>query len=223
MMKRSPATVGILLLSVLVTFGCSAFHEVSVVSHGDEVAKMEKPVPARTSGATSASPVVVSDFPQLEPEEGVVPTPVIPIDKPIPITPRVASPSAKDSGAKDFFAQSAEDSVLPWTLQDVFFDYDRRAIRKDAIPILEQNAKVLLKRYPNREVLIQGHCDERGTEEYNLILGERRARAVKNYLIDLGVKASQMRVLSLGKSQPFCPQRSYLCFGLNRRAHFVLK
>jgi len=101
MMKRSPATVGILLLSVLVTFGCSAFHEVSVVSHGDEVAKMEKPVPARTSGATSASPVVVSDFPQLEPEEGVVPTPVIPIDKPIPITPRVASPSAKDSGAKD--------------------------------------------------------------------------------------------------------------------------
>jgi len=222
-MKQPPANVGILLLSVLVTFGCSAFHEVAVVSHGEEVADMEKPVPAPASGPALPSPDVVSDFPQLEPEAGAVPNPVIPMDKPISITPRVAPPSDEDSGAKDIFAQSAEDSVLPWTLQDVFFDYDQMTIRKDAIPILEQNAKVLLKRYPNRDVLIQGHCDERGTEEYNLILGERRARAVKNYLIDLGVKASQMRVLSLGKSQPFCPQRSYLCFGLNRRAHFVLK
>jgi len=221
-MKRPLATVGILLLSVLMAFGCSAFHEVSVVSHGEEVAELEKPVPAPTSGVASVSPAVVSDFPQLEPEAEIVPPPVTP-GKSIPITPRVGSPSAKDSGVNDFFAQSAEDSVLPWTLQDVFFDYDRMAIRKDAIPILEQNAKVLLRRYPNREILIQGHCDERGTEEYNLILGERRARAVKNYLIDLGVKASQMRVLSLGKSQPFCPQRSYVCFGLNRRAHFVLK
>ena len=112
--------------------------------------------------------------------------------------------------------------MLPWTLEDVFFDFDQIEIRGDAIPLLEQNAKVLLKRYANREVVIQGHCDERGTENYNLILGERRARAVKNYLVDLGVAASQLRVLSLGKNQPFCQQRSIACFRQNRRAHFVL-
>jgi len=225
MMKRPPANSGMLLLSILVTFGCSAFHEVSIVSHGhgEEVAEMGKPVPASASGAASASPAIVSDVPPLEPEAEAVPTPVLPRRTPMPITPPVVPPSAKDSAAKDIFAQSAEDTVLPWTLQDVFFDYDQMAIRKDAIPILEQNAKVLLKRYPDREVLIQGHCDERGTEEYNLVLGERRARAVKNYLVNLGVNASQVRVLSLGKSQPFCLQRSHLCFGLNRRAHFVLK
>jgi peptidoglycan-associated lipoprotein len=82
---------------------------------------------------------------------------------------------------------------------------------------------MLLKRYANRQVLIQGHCDERGTEAYNFILGERRATGVKNYLVNLGVEASQLQVLSLGKSQPFCPQRTISCFRQNRRAHFVLK
>ena len=109
------------------------------------------------------------------------------------------------------------------TLQDVFFDYDQMAIRRDAIPLLERNAKVLLKRFANREILIQGHCDERGTEAYNLILGERRATAVKNYLVNLGVTASQLRVLSLGKSQPFCLERTISCFRQNRRAHFILQ
>jgi peptidoglycan-associated lipoprotein len=80
-----------------------------------------------------------------------------------------------------------------------------------------------LKRYANRQVLIQGHCDERGTEAYNFILGERRATAVKNYFVSFGVDASQLRVLSLGKSQPFCQERTISCLQQNRRAHFVLK
>jgi len=222
-MKRPPANFGILSLSLLLTFGCSAFHEVSVVSHGEEVAAVEEPVSVNASGPASAPPVVVSAFPQLEQEAEALPTPAPPTLKPIPIIPPVVLPSAKDSVGKEIFAQSAEDTALPWTLQDVFFDYDQMAIRKDAIPILEQNAQVLLKRYANREVLIQGHCDERGTEAYNLILGERRARAVKSYLVNLGVTASRVRVLSLGKSQPFCLKRTTSCFRQNRRAHFVLK
>jgi len=120
-------------------------------------------------------------------------------------------------------AQSADDSLLPWTLEDVFFDYDQYSIRKETVPTLKQNAQVLLKRYPTREVLIEGHCDERGTEEYNLILGERRAIAVKNYLVNLGASASSIRVLSLGKNEPFCLQPTPRCFQQNRRAHFVLK
>ncbi|MBA3967563.1 MAG: OmpA family protein [Nitrospirales bacterium] len=119
--------------------------------------------------------------------------------------------------------QSADDSILLWTLEDVFFDYDQYSIRRETVPTLSRNAQILLKRFPTREVLIEGHCDERGTEEYNLILGERRAMAVKNYLVDLGVNASSIRVLSLGKHEPFCLQPTLRCFQQNRRAHFVLK
>jgi len=210
MMKRPLANLGILSLSLLLTFGCSAFHEVVVVSHGEEVAAVEEPVSENANEAAPAPPVGVSAFPPLEQKKESSPSPVTPTIKPIPIIPPVVPPSA-------------EDTTLPWTLQDVFFDFDQMAIRRDAIPILELNAKVLLKRYPNREVLIQGHCDERGTEAYNFILGERRAKAVKNYLVNLGVEASKLRVLSLGKSQPFCLQRTIPCFQQNRRAHFVLK
>lgn len=212
-MKRPPAIFDFLLLSLLLTVGCSAIHEVVVVSHGEEVAAVEATV----------SPVIVSTSPTLEQERVATPSPLAAPINAIPSAPPMVLPSAKDSVVKDIFAQSAEDSILPWTLQDVFFDYDQMTIRRDAFPLLEQNAKVLLKRYANREVFIQGHCDERGTEAYNLILGERRAKAVKNYLVNLGVPASQLRVLSLGKSQPFCQERTIFCFGQNRRAHFVLK
>lgn len=223
MRKRHLAKYGILSLSLLLTIGCSSFHEVSVVSHGEEVAGTEETVPEKGSVTASAPPDLGSAFPQFEQEERKPTSPVLPSTKPVPITPPAGPPSAKDSVAKEIFSQSAEDTTLPWTLQDVFFDFDQMAIRPDAIPILELNAEVLLKRYANRQVLIQGHCDERGTEAYNFILGERRATAVKNYLVNLGVEASQLRVLSLGKSQPFCLQRTIPCFQQNRRAHFVLK
>ena len=206
MRKRPSANCGILLLSLLLTFGCSSFHEVAVVSHGEEVPEVEKQVSHNASEAASS-----------------VPSPATPTIQPLPITPPVVVPSEESLVETEIFAESAADTTLPWTLQDIFFDYDQMAIRIDAIPILEQNAKVLLKRYANREVLIQGHCDERGTEAYNLILGERRAKAVKNYLVNLGVVASRIRVLSLGKSQPFCLERTIPCFQQNRRAHFVLK
>jgi outer membrane protein OmpA-like peptidoglycan-associated protein len=223
MRKRQLAKYGILWLSLLLTIGCSAFHEVSVVSHGDEDAGIEEAVSEKGNVTASAPPVVGSAFPQFEQEERKLTLPVLPTTKPVPSTPQVVPPSANGSIGEEIFAQSAEDTTLPWTLQDVFFDYDQMSIRRDAIPILEQNAKVLLKRYAKREVLIQGHCDERGTEAYNFILGERRATAVKNYLINLGVAGSRLRVLSLGKSQPFCLQRTIPCFQQNRRAHFVLK
>ena len=193
-----------LMLSLIV--GCSSFHEVSVVSHGDVVAAGKETEAEKSSVVSLPPPEVDSSSFQMQQNE--------PIQLP---------PSAKDSVGKEIFVQSAEDTTLPWTLQDVFFYFDQMAIRRDAIPILEQNAKVLLRRYATRQVLIQGHCDERGTEAYNFILGERRATAVKNYLVDLGVEGSQLRVLSLGKSQPFCLQRTIPCFRQNRRAHFVLK
>lgn len=217
MMKGPPGNLGMLFVSIWLTFGCSAFHEVAVVSHGEEVAPVER--------VREIPPVLSEDISAIAPieqEEEILLSPVMPIIKSNPTPPSVVLPSAKRSVEKEIFAQSAEDTTLPWTLQDVFFDFDQNAIRQDAISILEQNAKVLLKRYANREVLIQGHCDERGTEAYNFVLGARRATAVKNYLIDLGVSGSRVRVLSLGKSQPFCLQRTISCFQQNRRAHFSL-
>ena len=220
MMKRPILNSSVLFVSCFFAVSCGSFHEVSVVSHGDEVTAV-KEVELEEAVVFLPSPTVVDQEPVQYPEAPpIAKPPMIPV---VPIPPPVASAVAKTSVGPDIFAQSANDSSLPWTLEDVFFDFDQMVIRTDAIPLLEENAKVLLKRYANREVLIQGHCDELGTEAYNFILGKRRANAVKNYLIDLGVPASQLRVLSLGKNQPFCLQRTIPCLRLNRRAHFVLK
>ena len=107
-------------------------------------------------------------------------------------------------------------------LGDVFFDYDRFQIRKDAMPVLDSNAR-WLRANGSKTVLIEGHCDERGTLAYNLVLGEKRARAAKKYLQDLGVPASQLQTTSYGETRPFCKQQNEDCYQQNRRAHFVAK
>ena len=107
-------------------------------------------------------------------------------------------------------------------LGDVFFDYDRFQIRKDAMPVLDANAG-WFRANENKTVLIEGHCDERGTVAYNLVLGEKRARAAKRYLQDLGVQASQLQITSYGETRPFCKQANEDCYQQNRRAHFVTK
>jgi len=107
-------------------------------------------------------------------------------------------------------------------LSDVFFDYDRFQIRKDAMLVLDANAG-WLRANGSKSVLIEGHCDERGTLAYNLVLGEKRARAVKKYLQDMGLQASQLQVTSYGETRPFCKQANEDCYQQNRRAHFVTK
>jgi peptidoglycan-associated lipoprotein len=205
MRKLFLQSYGILGLLVALLGGCSSFHNVSIISHGDAMAEK----------STDSTPAPVASHPSAPETEADSPFPVVSQpSKPQTVIPPMGAAIA---------AQSADDSILPQTLEDVFFDYDQYTIGGDAISALEQNAKVLLKRYATRVILIEGHCDERGTEEYNLILGERRAMVVKNYLVDLGVPASSLRVLSLGKNEPFCLQPTLQCFQQNRRAHFVLK
>jgi peptidoglycan-associated lipoprotein len=104
---------------------------------------------------------------------------------------------------------------------DVYFNYDESNLSDEAREKLARNADVL-KGQPQFQVTIEGHCDERGTSEYNLALGERRANAVRDYLGSLGVTPARMRTLSYGKERPVCTQNEESCWSQNRRAHMVI-
>ncbi|WHZ15863.1 MAG: Tol-Pal system peptidoglycan-associated lipoprotein PAL [Nitrospira sp.] len=107
-------------------------------------------------------------------------------------------------------------------LRDVFFGYDSWTITEEGRQSLMQDAQ-WIKGNPSALVKIEGHCDERGTLAYNLVLGEKRAKAVRNYLVELGVGANRLAVVSYGKERPFCNERSETCYQQNRRGHVVVR
>jgi peptidoglycan-associated lipoprotein len=109
-------------------------------------------------------------------------------------------------------------------IKDIYFDFDKSDIREDARNTLTQNAdklKAIFSEYPNGVVTIEGHADERGSAEYNLGLGDRRALAAKEFLVQLGVSADRLRTLSYGKERPQCTESSESCWQQNRRDHFT--
>ncbi len=130
---------------------------------------------------------------------------------------------AQGAQARDGEAQAGAslNHVKDSGLADVFFDFDQYTIRSDAVAVLEKNAELLKNTHENSSVLIEGHCDERGTEDYNLELGKRRAQAVKDYLIDLGIQETRIQIVSYGKEKPFCTESEPSCWQRNRRGHFV--
>jgi peptidoglycan-associated lipoprotein len=105
-------------------------------------------------------------------------------------------------------------------VKDAYFDFNKSDIRADARDNLAKTAE-FLRSYPQIRVTIEGHCDERGSTEYNIGLGERRAQAAKNYLISLGIPTDRMDTVSWGKERPFCTEHDEACWQQNRRAHFV--
>ena len=107
-------------------------------------------------------------------------------------------------------------------LKDIHFEFDKYEIRPADAKVLDANAD-WLRANPATLVLVEGHCDERGTNEYNLALGERRARAATNYLVSRGIPASRMSVISYGEEHPVCTERGESCWSRNRRAHFLAK
>ena len=106
-------------------------------------------------------------------------------------------------------------------VQDIFFDYDTDELRADAQATLSKDASYLVS-HPNVKVVIGGYCDERGSDEYNLALGQRRADSTKNALVQAGVGADRVRVISYGKEKPFCTQSDESCWQQNRRAGFTM-
>jgi len=121
----------------------------------------------------------------------------------------------EEEAARERSAKEAEG------LQPVHFDFDSADIREDAKSILTTNAE-WLRSHPAEKVRIEGNCDERGTAEYNQVLGQRRARNAKKYLTDLGVSPARMSLLSYGKEKPACPESTEECWQKNRRDDFVV-
>ena len=112
------------------------------------------------------------------------------------------------------------DKLFLQEVKDAYFDFNKADIRADAREALAKTAD-FLRKYPQIKATIEGHCDERGSTEYNLVLGDRRATAVKNYLVQLGISADRLTTTSLGKERPFCTESNEECWQRNRVGHFV--
>jgi len=117
-------------------------------------------------------------------------------------------------------AGPSEEELFAQNIKDGYFDYDKYDVRPDAQQALAANAQFLAQ-HPNIRFVIQGHCDERGSAEYNLGLGDNRAAAAKNFLVQNGVSADRIKTISFGKEKPFCTEANEQCWQQNRRAHFV--
>ena len=156
-----------------------------------------------------------------------IPPPPPPTEQPItpppePAAPTAEAPSTPAPVAEDAIASGSLDEINKNSpLKPVFFGLDASEVDAAGQRVLEANAEVL-KRYPSWQISIEGHCDERGTAEYNLALGERRALAARNYLVSLGVAADRVKTVSYGKEFPFDPGHTEDAWAKNRRAHFVL-
>ena len=142
------------------------------------------------------------------------PGPPQPVTEPVVVPPE---PIAEDAVA----GKSLDDLNRDSPLTPVFFELDSSDLSGDAQATLQQNAGVL-KKYGTWQITIEGHCDERGSAEYNLALGERRAIAARDYLVSLGVSANRVRTVSYGKEFPFEPAHEEAAWSRNRRAHFVI-
>ena len=169
-------------------------------------AACSKKVPPPAAPPPAPQPVAAAPAPPPRPQ----PPPPPPAPTPAPLT------------EQEIFARKSIDQVNAENpLGDVFFDLDKSDIRDEARSALQKDAD-WMKKWTSTIVTVEGHCDSRGSSEYNLALGNRRATAAKDYLVSLGVAASRVSVISKGKEQPFCSEESESCWQQNRRGHFIV-
>lgn len=153
--------------------------------------------------------------PAIPPAAGTTPdTPAQPVEESAPVA---TEPVAEDA----IGSRSLDDLNRDSPLEPVFFGLDASELDADGQAVVQANAE-LLKKYSSWAITVEGHCDERGTAEYNLALGERRAMAVKTYLVSLGISPDRVRTVSYGKEFPFDPAHNEAAWAKNRRAHFVV-
>jgi peptidoglycan-associated lipoprotein len=152
------------------------------------------------------------------------PPPTAPMTPPPPPPPPPPAPASapRPLSEEEIFARKSVDELnAERPLDDVFFDLDKSEIREDAKSSLQKDSD-WLKKWTSTQITLEGHCDSRGSAEYNLGLGSRRGNAVKDYLVSLGVPTSRVTVISKGKEAPFCSEENESCWQQNRRGHFVI-
>jgi peptidoglycan-associated lipoprotein len=159
--------------------------------------------------------------PPVPPAAVAPPTPAAPAPAPAPVAPAPAAPptaapapAPPPAPPKEYRANEA--------LKQIHFAFDKADIRPDDAKILDASA-AYLKAHPDQLVLIEGHCDERGTNEYNLALGERRAKAAMNYLVSNGIAATRITTISYGEERPLCTEKNEGCWSRNRNDTFLTK
>jgi peptidoglycan-associated lipoprotein len=120
-------------------------------------------------------------------------------------------------------ATISDEELFAKNVKDIYFNYDNANIRNDEATMINSDAQ-FLSAHPNMQLLIEGHCDERGSEDYNMALGDNRAKSVRDALVQQGIKADRIKLISLGKEKPFCTTaENDSCWSQNRRAHFVMQ
>ena len=164
--------------------------------------KQPAPAPAPPSTPPAAAPT----------------TPTAPPPPPAP--PRETAPRVPTE-EEIFASKTVEQLNTEKPLSDVLFDLDSSQVRDDARPLLQKNAD-WMKKWASTKIMIEGHADNRGTAEYNLALGERRAAAVRDYLVNLGLPTDRILIVSKGKESPVCSDENEACWQQNRRGHFVI-
>ena len=115
---------------------------------------------------------------------------------------------------------ATEEDLFGQTVKDVYFDYDKSDLRPDQQTAIQSDAQ-FLNQHSNINFTVEGHCDSRGSTEYNLALGDQRASSVKSALVSAGVSANRVKIISYGKEKPFCMEENESCWQQNRRGHFV--
>lgn len=138
-------------------------------------------------------------------------------------TPPASASSTPRSNMPDAATRARIDQLLA-RIEDAYFDYNQHTLRPDAIKALQTDStdlRDILKDYPNYKLTVEGHCDERGSAEYNMVLGEARAEAAKAYLVQVGIPGQQLGVISYGKEKPVCQEQDEACWQKNRRIHIV--
>jgi peptidoglycan-associated lipoprotein len=217
--------IGLLLVAIGIALSCSESRRVS--SSGDSsfeqqsgppVAQVEpiKPDPIATVPAEKPTSIETARIPL---------TPSSPATSELapPVFPPTATPAPIEEIAPPVVPPPVLAPVEPIVtdfLADIYFDVDRYVIKEEFQTVMAANAE-WIKNTPGKTLVIEGHCDERGTLTYNLILGEKRALSAKHYLEDLGVPASRLKTVSYGEVRPVCKQHEERCWKMNRRIHFV--
>lgn len=180
--------------------------------------------PAPTGGATTTAPVRPAPVPGTAspPGAGSVPAVVPRAPDGQTAAPGQAAPGPTASPGQPARATAPQEFVSIDALKDIHFEFDRYEIRPADTRILDENAR-WMNANTGSLILVEGHADERGTNEYNLALGERRAKAAMNYLVAQGVLANRITVISYGEERPLCTETTEECWARNRRAHFLAR